>query len=240
MPRRKSEEAELPVRGKVVVPAKSVKKRPPARKKPAAKAPVRKRAQQRDSDVEIDNMDDEDPPERLRPTTIEGFPQSSRRTQELEAQMRARWSNEPIFPYPPELEEELRPYWVELVNSFPKDHFQVSDTTFMKMYCQCAYDIERQSLQIKEEGEVIQGARAPMMNPRCKVRDSNRSILLALATKFRNQPASRVNTENFKNRRQKAEAAVGAASAIQGDEDDLLASPNDRFEDDEDVPRTRH
>lgn len=239
MPRRKEppDAAEVPAtRGKIVVPKKSVAKRPPLKKK----APVKKAAKKPppiDTDAAIDDMDD-DGPQHHEPV-MEGIAQHSRRTLELEAQMRARLTGVPIFPFPPELQPELRPYWQELVNSFPKDHFQVSDTTLMKMYCQCAYDIERQSLKIGEEGEVVVGARGnAIVNPRCKVRESNRATLLALATKFRNQPASRVNTENFKNRRQKAEAAVGAANAIQDDGDDLLASPED-FADD-DVPQTRH
>lgn len=150
---------------------------------------------------------------------MDGLPQTNRRTLELEAQMRARLTKAPIFPYPDELREVLKPYWLELVNSFPKDHFQISDIPLMKIYCRCAWDIERCSLMIEEEGEVVIGGRgAPMVNPRVKVRGDAQNNLLSIATKFRNQPASRVNTENFGGRQAKAKQAGKAAEAVeQGD-----------------------
>lgn len=242
-PRRPADDEAPPVRGKIVVPIKSVAKRPAlgGKKKPVAKkAAPRKRTVAEDIDAFGDEQDEAEVITGLAQPEMEGIAQHSRRTIELEAQMRARVSGEPVFPYPPELQPELRPYWQELVNSFPKDHFQVSDTTMMKMYCQCAYDIERQNIKIGEEGEVVIGGRGnAIVNPRCKVRESNRATLLALATKFRNQPASRTNTTNFKNRRDKATAAAGAATSIMQDEDNLLASPED-FDDSDDAPQTRH
>jgi phage terminase small subunit len=154
---------------------------------------------------------------------MDGFPQSNRRADELHAQMAARMKGEPVFPYPAELPKEHQPYWLELVNSFPKDHFQVSDITLMKLYCRCAYDIERTTAKIEEEGEVVMGGRGPMVNPRVKVRGDCVNTLMSIATKFRNQPASRVNTENFGTRQEKAQKAAGAASSIHEDDDGLLA-----------------
>lgn len=189
----------------------------------------------------IDAQDDDDDDEaQLGNFEMEGIPQHSRRTMELEAQMAARLYNEPIFPYPPEMPKELRPYWVELVNSFPKDHFRISDITLMKMYCQCAYDIERQSIKIGEEGEVVIGGRGQaIVNPRCKVRESNRGTLLALATKFRNQPASRQNTANFNRNQRKSAIAGEAAQTLADDDEGLLARPGEDF-DDEPPTNTRH
>jgi phage terminase small subunit len=159
---------------------------------------------------------------------MDGLPQSNRKTLELEAQLKARVSNTPVFPFPPELRDALKPYWLELVNSFPADHFQVSDVPLMKLYCRCAYDIERTSLLIEEEGEVVIGGRgAPMVNPRVKVRGDAQNNLLALATKFRNQPASRTNTENFGNRQGKASKANRAAKAVE-EGDGLLAGRQTR------------
>lgn len=157
---------------------------------------------------------------------LDGLPQRNRKSDELDAAMRARLKGIPKFAFPPELPLLHRPYWLELVNSFPKDHFQASDIPMMKLYCRCAYDIERTSAMIEEEGEVVVGARGnPMVNPRVKVRTDAQSMLLAISTKFRNQPASRTNTENHKNRQGKA-AAAGAAAEAMGEEaegDNLLA-----------------
>lgn len=161
------------------------------------------------------------------PPEMEGLPQQNRRTRELEAQMLARLSGKPLFPYPEELAEKLKPQWLRLVNSFPQDHFQISDIPLMLVYVQCAHDIERMNIMIDEEGEVVIGGRGQaIVNPRCKVRDARIASMLALATKFRNQPASRVNTENFSNRQQKAGHAARGAQAAAEDDDDLLAKPS--------------
>lgn len=178
-----------------------------------------------DSDTAIDDDDDEGAADVGMPE-MEGLPQNNRRTIELEAQMQARVTGEPIFPYPPELRTELKPQWLRLVNSFPSDHFKVSDIPLMIVYVQCAHDIERQNLLIEEEGEIVVGGRGQaIVNPRCKVRDARIGALMGLATKFRNQPASRVNTENFQGRAQKAGTAAAGAQAAASDEDDLLATP---------------
>lgn len=240
--RRKSKEDEVPEpRGKIVVPAKRVAKRPPL-KKPARSTKVNKRATRKVAAEDLDNaIDDEDQEANVRMPApeMDGLPQHSQRSIELSAQMQSRLHSQPVFPYPPELSPELRPYWLELVNSFAKAHFQVSDITMMKMYCQCAYDIERQTVMIETEGEVVIGGRGnAIVNPRCKVRESNRATLMSLATKFRNQPASRMNTDNFKRRKQRAAEAAQGADAVMDDPDGLLAGGDDDFEDD--LPLTRH
>jgi phage terminase small subunit len=170
--------------------------------------------------------DDQDDFDNADPINMEGLAQGNRKTAELDAAMQARLKGTPKFPYPPELEPHLKHYWLELVNSFPKDHFQISDISLMRMYCRCAYDIDRTTLMIAEEGEVVVGARGnPMVNPRVKVRSDAQSTMMGLATKFRNQPASRTNTENHQNRQGKATAAGAAAEAIgeEADGDGLLA-----------------
>ena len=214
-------------------PEAAVVRRPKNLRNAVADIPKQVRRAARANDAEIDAQED------LGEFEMEGVPQHSRRTMELEAQMSARLHNEPIFPYPPEMPKELRPYWLELVNSFPKDHFRVSDITLMKMYCQCAYDIERQTIKIDEEGEVVIGGRGQaIVNPRCKVRESNRNTLLTLTTKFRNQPASRQNTANFSRNQRKSEIAGEAAQALADDEEGLLARPGEDFDDS--APPTRH
>lgn len=230
--REDPDDEELPVPKKA--PAKTL--RAAAKQVPNAK-PRKVRAADDDLADEIDAQDDG-----LGHFEMEGISQHSRRTLELEVQMQARLRNEPIFPYPPEMLPTLRPYWVELVNSFPRDHFRVSDITMMKMYCQCAYDIDRQTVKIEEEGEVVIGGRGQaIVNPRCKVRDKNRETLLTLATKFRNQPASRQNTANFGRNQRKSQVAGEAAQTLADDEDGLLARPGDEDFDDLEPPnRTRH
>lgn len=236
---------EIPLaRGKVTVPKKRVvsKKPPPAAKKTTRRDRTRQQFSSGLDDA-IDEMDGAHVPDRNENGNfeMEGLPQTSRRSRELEAQMTARLSRLPVFPFPPELDEKLKPYWTELVNSFPKDHFQVSDTTLMKLYCQCAYDIDRQNVKIEEEGEVVLGARGQAItNPRCKVRESNRGTLLALATKFRNQPASRVASNGFKTRNKKAQQAANGAQAISDDDDGLLAGGGEAAFEDDEYPPTRH
>ena len=66
----------------------------------------------------IDNDEDEGAADNS-PFEMDGLPQQNRRTRELEAQMVARMSGIPVFPYPPELAERLKPQWLRLVNSFP-------------------------------------------------------------------------------------------------------------------------
>jgi len=242
VPRRNAtpqDESELPLpRGKIAVPAKKVvpakrKKPTPAKKKVTKAAPPPPPV---DTDEEIDGLPEEDEFSG-REAVMDGVRQDSPRSLELAAQMQARLSNEPLFPYPPELEPELKPYWLQLVNSFTKDHFRVSDIPLMKMYCQCAYDVDRQTIMIKEEGEVVMGARAPIVNPRCKVRESNRMAMMTLATKFRNQPASRVDTTSHRRKGIRASEAANGADAVMQDEDGLLAGGEYEGED---TPRMRH
>jgi hypothetical protein len=210
----------LPVPKKGVVPADAA----PA--KPKRKRTARRALPAESDDATGDQIDSGEGGEEPR-LEMDGLPQHSRESLELEAQMKARMTGEPIFPYPPELREVLRPHWLELVNSFPKDHFQPSDIALMKIYVQCAYDIERQNLLIEEEGEVVIGGRGnAIVNPRCKVRESRIANLMGIATKFRNQPASRTNSENFSTRQGKAQQAAQGAQTAADDDDGLLATSN--------------
>jgi hypothetical protein len=215
----------LPMPDRIQVPAKKAAAKKTTKPKRKMRRPAPPEPGQ-DLDDEIDNDEAEGAADAA-PVEMEGLPQYNRRTQELEAQMLARMTGKPIFPFPDEITEKLKPQWIRLVNSFPSDHFQVSDIPLMLVYCQSVYDIERLNLLIEDEGEVVMGGRGQaIVNPRCKVRDSRIASMLALATKFRNQPASRVNTENFANRQNKAGAAAGAAQTANEDEDELLATPD--------------
>lgn len=221
--------------------SKPAAKKVPAKKTPAKKVPAKK-APARTLDDEIDDYDGEDdagPGVGMAAPLMDGFTQDNQRSLELSTQMRARTKGTPVFPYPPELKEILKPFWLELVNSFPKEHFQQSDVPMMKIYCQCAYDVERQTLLIEEEGEVVMGARAPIVNPRCKVRESNRMTMMTISTKFRNQPASRMGTDNHRRKVLRVADAANSASAVLNDEDGLLAGGYDERQERE-LSRTRH
>lgn len=131
------------------------------------------------------------------------------------------------IPYPAELPEHHKVYWDELVASFPHDHFTRGDIVTMKLYCRCAHDIDRCNIMIEKEGDIIHGSRGPIANPRVKVRGSSESTLLTILTKFRNQPASRANSENFQGRQGKKVEADHADRTIEADEDDLLGGRKD-------------
>lgn len=183
------------------------------------------------SALAADDVDEEEQAGRNASLELEGLPNDNRRTLELQAQMASLRTGIPIFPPPADLDPRYLPYWVELVNSFPTDHFQISDLPLMRMYVRCAYDIERITRMIDEEGEVVFGAKAAIVpNPRIRVRTDAQMMLLSLTTKFRNQPASRVNSELGKARGAKAAGAAAAGRAVAGDEDGLLAG----------APGTRH
>lgn len=124
--------------------------------------------------------------------------------------------------YPEELPESHQVYWQELVSSFPADHFTRGDIVAMKLYCRCAHDIDRCNRMIEQEGDVVNGPRGPIVNPRVKVRQGSEATLLNILTKFRNQPASRANSENFQQRQGKKTASDHADHVVESDEDDLL------------------
>lgn len=125
--------------------------------------------------------------------------------------------------YPAELPKAFRVYWDELVVSFPADHFTRGDIVTMKLYCRCAHDIDRCNKMIESEGDVIHGSKGPMINPRVKVRQISEGTLMNILTKFRNQPASRANSENFQGRQDKKQQDDRASHAVESDEDELLA-----------------
>lgn len=129
---------------------------------------------------------------------------------------------EGMMKYPVELPENHKSYWSELVNSFPHDHFTTGDIVAMKLYCRCAHDIDRCNKMIEAEGDVIQTGRGPAVNPRVKVRSASESTLMNILTKFRNQPASRANSEDFQMRQGKKTLRDEGNALAESDEDDLL------------------
>lgn len=166
------------------------------------------------TDDEIDRM--QDAPE------MRGLPTTNRRADELSAAMQARVKGKPRYAPPPELNPKYRPYWIELVNSFPVDHFQDADLPLLKLYCRCAFDVDRLTEMIEEEGEVVLGAKGPIINPRVRVRNSAENQLLAISTKFRAQPASRGHADNYRGRQGKATAGNNGAKTV-ADSNGLLA-----------------
>lgn len=175
----------------------------------------RSRRRARPAPAELDPLDEE-MPER------EPIPFTNDEVTRVEQIMKRRLTKAPVFPHPEELSDKLKPYWTELVNSFPDDHFTAGDIVAMKLYCRCAHDIERCNALIEQEGDVIHGPRGPMVNPRVKVRSVSETVLLGILTKFRNQPASRANSENFQTRQGKKNAEQAADDLVESDDDGLL------------------
>lgn len=174
--------------------------------------------------------DDDDPLDDGRPEPVEPIPFTNDEVRRIEQLMEARITAKVFKPteYPAELPASHRVYWTELVSSFPKDHFTRGDIVAMKLYCRCAHDIDRCNSMIETEGDVIHGGRGPAVNPRVKVRQASEATLMNILTKFRNQPASRANSENFQQRQGKKNAADNAEALVEGDEDDLLGGRDGR------------
>lgn len=158
----------------------------------------------------------------------EPIPFRSDRLELIEQTMANRLKGKPLYPYPPELMEAHKPFWLELVNSFEEGFFHPADVPILKLYCRCAHDIERCNQLIEEEGDVVWGSKGPMVNPRVKVRSASEAVLLNLTTKLRAQPASRGNSTEFQRGDQKAANKRQGDATIEEDEDLLLGNAERR------------
>lgn len=161
------------------------------------------------------------------PETRDLIPYSSERQGEFDAMVAARVAETqkaPLYPIPPELAPEYRPYWIELVNSFEKGFFHPVDIPLMRLWCRAAHDIDRCNQLIREEGDIVWGAKGPMMNPRVKVRGIAEAVLFNLSTKLRAQPASRGNSTEFQRNDGKAATTRQANQTIEADEDLLMGA----------------
>lgn len=131
----------------------------------------------------------------------------------------------PVFPWPESLDEEFQDIWVATVNTKTGDYWSDGDVPLLEMYCRNAADIRRLSLEIKDEGEIIFNANGnPVVNPKIMVRGYAESKLMALCTKLRLQPSSRMDTKGEDGQLKKKGKATRAAAVIAEDSDDLLAS----------------
>lgn len=217
----------------------ATRKSAPAKKTPAArKRAANKRAEEDFSDDLIDDLEDTDEddegysPRAEREAAAEASRRLSvekRKQAELEAAIEKRRNGEPVFPYPVGLPEHHKPYWLELVNSKPHDYFNNGDLPLLKLYCRAAYDVERLDRMIEAQGDVYftsKGARG--MNPLIAARAIAETRLLSLATKFRAQPASRLDTDTDKKQQRKKDRADATADHLDEDEEGLLAGGKER------------
>lgn len=134
----------------------------------------------------------------------------------------------PVFPFPKDFHQKYLPFWVDIVNTKAADYWTRGDVTLLKMYCRCAADIERLCDDIENEGEVIINQRGnPVVNPKVVVRGFAEARLMALATKLRMQPSSRVALDTEKNKGIRKKAAAAAARTVDADPDNLLAGGAD-------------
>jgi len=130
----------------------------------------------------------------------------------------------PVFPYPADLPECHKPYWLQAVNAKTGDgYWSKGDIPLLKMYCRCAYDIEQLDAVILMEGCVIENARGnPIMNPKIVVRSLAEGRFMTLSTKLHLQPSSRIGTGVEENQDKKKTKALAAADSIEAG-DGLLA-----------------
>jgi phage terminase small subunit len=162
------------------------------------------------------------------PEERELIPFASEKQATMDKAIAGRMKGKPNYPYPVEMKEHFRPYWLELVNSFEEGFFHPADVPILKLYCRCAHDIERCNQLIEEEGDVIMGSKGPMVNPRVKVRSAAEAVLLNLTTKLRAQPASRGNSTEFQRNDAKAANRRHGDQVIDEDEELLLGAAERR------------
>lgn len=153
-----------------------------------------------------------------------------RKAAELAASIDLRAVDKPVFPYPSDLREEYKPYWLTLVNSKPADYFTNGDIPLLKMYCRAAWEVDELDVQIRREGHTIEGAKGGMiLNPAVTARSIAETRILSLATKLRCQPSSRMDSENDKKQTEKSKRAQQTAKNLLGgsgdDDSDLIARP---------------
>lgn len=156
-----------------------------------------------------------------------------RKAAELRASISAVLEDKPRFPYPSDLREEYRPYWLTLVNSKPADYFTDGDRPLLKMYVRAAWEMDALDDQVRLEGHTIPGSKGGMvLNPAVTARAIAETRLLSLATKLRSQPSSRFDSANDKKQTEKTKQAAQTAESFArqtdtGDDDsDLIAMPS--------------
>ena len=217
--------------------ARSEVKKPAAKKVPAKKVPV-KRAKRIPTDLAdmdademvdaIEDMEDDEGDEPQRRQT-KRLSTGDRQSAELQAALKLKANGLPVFPFPPELKDEYKPYWTELVNSKPFDYFNKGDIPLLKLYCRAAADIDRLDDEISREGCVIPNARGnPVVNPKVVVRSIAETRLMGLSVKLRAQPSSRYDSANDRKQTEKTTRANQAAQTLdesrsEDDDDGLLA-----------------
>jgi P27 family predicted phage terminase small subunit len=151
-------------------------------------------------------------------------PARSKRGVKAQKALEEALSPGPVFPYPKGLPEEHRELWCDTVNTKTGDYWCAADVPLLKMYCRNVHDVERLSDEIEQEGEVILNAREnPVVNPKIVIRGFAEARLMALCTKLRLQPSSRMDTKNEANQGKRKNAAVKAAKTVEDDGDGLLA-----------------
>jgi P27 family predicted phage terminase small subunit len=138
-----------------------------------------------------------------------------------------------MYPYPKEMPEEHRKYWLEIVNCKPAGYYDAGDITLLKMYCRSAFEVDQLSVDLAKEGTVIRNARGnPVLNPKVMVRSFCETRLMTLATKLRVQPSSRASAEGDVDRRKKGQKAAEGARMVMEEMsgDGLLAGGGDRLQ----------
>lgn len=154
-------------------------------------------------------------------------PARGRRGRDDQALQEVLNPTKPVLPFPPGLPEEQKEIWRETVNCKTADFWSRGDVPLLQLYCRAYCDIQRLDTQIAEEGEVIRNAKGnQVVNPKLVVRGFAEARLMALATKLRLQPSSRLSQNTTSKDQARKQSAAATAQAMQdGDEegDGLLA-----------------
>lgn len=133
----------------------------------------------------------------------------------------------PKFPYPVDLPDHQKEFWLNIVNSKPVGFFEKCDMVLLRMYVRNAADLARLDEEITADGDLILNMRGDaVVNPKIKVRTIVEARLVALSTKLMSQPSSRNEGRDDMNRnKSKRQSAERAAEAVEADEESLLARP---------------
>lgn len=130
----------------------------------------------------------------------------------------------PVLPYPRDLPPAYEPLWLETVNTKTADFWSPADMPLLAIYCRCIHEIKMFDAAIEDEGHVIFNANGNrVINPNIVARGYSENRLMALCTKLRMQPQSRIKPEVDANKTKRKAKANAAAATLEGDDDDLLA-----------------
>ena len=92
---------------------------------------------------------------------------------------------------PPELDDEEREVWLQLVGACKTDHFLSSDVPLLARYCEAVVLARRAAGALRSEGAVVAGR----PNPWIHIQEKQIRALTALSMRLRVSPQARLRRE---------------------------------------------